>query len=262
MYQSLLAPVIDFLGCQTSQAWIRLACQQENLSLILIDHCNCELKAAQNALFMVRKYGVDEKSGEQLLAWARPYEEFVYHNDRDIHAFLARDFSKSGLKGPIQVKPGVSWGDELINKMLRLVREEFHHFEQVLEIMQARGIKYQNLRAGRYARDLMRHVRTYEPLTLIDRLIVGAFIEARSCERFAALAPYMDVELEKFYVSLLRSEARHYQDYLALAQQVADEPIDARVAYWRELEVRLICEHDTEFRFHSGTPAEALSPVS
>ncbi|MGI2260884.1 tRNA isopentenyl-2-thiomethyl-A-37 hydroxylase MiaE [Shewanella sp. GXUN23E] len=255
MYQSLLALVIEFLGCKTPQAWIQVACKQENLPLILIDHCNCELKAAQTALFMVRKYGVDDCSGEQLLAWARPYEEFVYHNDRDMQAFLARDLSKGELKGTLRVKSGIIWGDDLISKMLRLVKEEFHHFEQVLEIMQARGIVYQNLHAGRYAKSMMQHVRTHEPLTLIDRLIVGAFIEARSCERFAALAPHMDPELEKFYVSLLRSEARHYQDYLALARQVAGESIDERVAYWRELEARLICDPDPEFRFHSGVPA-------
>ncbi|GAM61603.1 tRNA-(ms(2)io(6)A)-hydroxylase [Vibrio ishigakensis] len=48
---------------------------------------------------------------------------------------------------------------------------------------------------------------------------MGAFIEARSCERFAALAPYMDEDISNFYISLLRSEARHYQDYLTLPKR-------------------------------------------
>jgi tRNA-(ms[2]io[6]A)-hydroxylase len=62
---------------------------------------------------------------------------------------------------------------------------------------------------------------------LIDKLICGAYIEARSCERFAALAPWLDDDLQKFYLSLLRSEARHYQDYLDLAQKIAGEDIRA-----------------------------------
>ncbi|MCL2915831.1 tRNA isopentenyl-2-thiomethyl-A-37 hydroxylase MiaE [Shewanella corallii] len=251
---TLLAPVREFLGCSTPEQWTDFAKRPENLALILIDHCNCELKAAQTALFLVRKYAVDKASAEQVLAWARPYEEFVYHNDRDMAAFLNRDLAKADLKLDLQPKAGVVWGAELITKMVRLVKEEFHHFEQVLEIMQERGIAYQNIRAGRYARGLMKHVVTHEPQTLVDRLIVGAFIEARSCERFAALAPYMDAELEKFYVSLLRSEARHYQDYLKLAEIVAGTDISSRVAFWREKEAELICGDDPEFRFHSGVP--------
>jgi len=67
----------------------------------------------------------------------------------------------------------------------------------------------------------MTNVRTHEPAILIDKLICGAYIEACSCERFAKLAPYLDDELNKFYIYLLRSEARHYEDYLSLAQKVA-----------------------------------------
>ena len=68
---------------------------------------------------------------------------------------------------------------------------------------------------------MRREVRSHEPVMLIDKLICGAYIEARSCERFAALAPWLDDDLQKFYLSLLRSEARHYQDYLDLAQKIA-----------------------------------------
>ena len=97
-------------------------------------------------------------------------------------------------------------------------------------------------------------MRTHEPLTLIDKLICGAYIEARSCERFAALAPFLDDDLQKFYLSLLRSEARHYQDYLALAQQVSQEDISPRVRYFGDVEAALIVSPDNEFRFHSGVP--------
>ncbi|KTN00001.1 tRNA isopentenyl-2-thiomethyl-A-37 hydroxylase MiaE, partial [Salmonella enterica] len=106
-----------------------------------------------------------------------------------------------------------------------------------------------------YAKGMLKAVRTHEPLTLIDKLICGAYIEARSCERFAALAPWLDEDLQTFYLSLLRSEARHYQDYLALAQQISAEDISARVRYFGEVEADLILSPDREFRFHSGVPA-------
>ena len=117
-----------------------------------------------------------------------------------------------------------------------------------------RDIPYSNLHAGRYAKGLMKAVRTHEPATLIDKLIVGAYIEARSCERFAKLAPYLDPELKKFYISLLRSEARHYQDYLTLAEKIAGQNISGRVNVIGAKEAELIQAPDNTFRFHSGVP--------
>lgn len=103
---------------------------------------------------------------------------------------------------------------------------------------------------------MMKHVTTHEPETLIDKLICGAYIEARSCERFAKLAPFLDDDLNKFYVSLLRSEARHYQDYLALAQQVAGDKrdISERITHFGKVEAELISSPDDDFKFHSGVP--------
>lgn len=85
-------------------------------------------------------------------------------------------------------------------------------------------------------------------------MICGAYIEARSCERFASLAPHLDDELASFYVSLLRSEARHYQDYLALAAEISKTDISARVQIIGETEAKLIQEPDSQLRFHSGLP--------
>jgi tRNA-(ms[2]io[6]A)-hydroxylase len=143
---------------------------------------------------------------------------------------------------------------ELQVLLAQLVREEMLHYEQVLEIMQARGIPYRPVSAARYAGGLREHVRTHEPGHLVDILIVGAFVEARSCERFAALAPHLDEELARFYTFLLRSEARHFEYYLGLAQQYSPEPIAARVAFFREVERELVERPDTEIRFHSGPP--------
>jgi tRNA-(ms[2]io[6]A)-hydroxylase len=141
---------------------------------------------------------------------------------------------------------------DLLNKMSRLAREELRHFEQVLAIMKKRGVAYTHLSPARYAAGLREAVRTEDPGRLVDVLIVGAIIEARSCERFAALAPHLDERLADFYNSLLKSEARHYQDYLKLAVQANGGPVDERVAEFMAIEQRLIEEPDAEFRFHSG----------
>ncbi len=87
---------------------------------------------------------------------------------------------------------------------------------------------------------------------MVDTLIIGAFIEARSCERFARLAPLLDAELQAFYTGLLASESRHFQHYLQFAQRYSDKPIAARVEFFAERERELIEAEDTEFRFHSG----------
>lgn len=196
-----LQPVRDFLACPTPNAWLENALN--NNSILLIDHANCEKKAASTALNLMYRY-VD--------------------------------------------KP------ELLNRMSQLAREELRHFEQVLAIMQARGIDYLQLSSARYAAGLRAPMRTAEPGKLVDVLIVGAFIEARSCERFASLAPLLDDELADFYRSLLRSESRHFLDYLKLARLYAADAaeVDERIAFFAEREMALIQQPDTEFRFHSG----------
>ncbi|MDX1453727.1 MAG: tRNA isopentenyl-2-thiomethyl-A-37 hydroxylase MiaE [Oleiphilaceae bacterium] len=141
---------------------------------------------------------------------------------------------------------------ELLMKMSRLAREELRHFEQVLKIMRDRGVAFRKLSAARYASSLREHVRKSEAEKLVDVLIIGAFIEARSCERFAKLAPHLDESLQDFYISLLKSESRHYQDYLKLAAKHAGHQLEERVAYFRAIEAELIAAPDTTFRFHSG----------
>jgi tRNA-(ms[2]io[6]A)-hydroxylase len=145
---------------------------------------------------------------------------------------------------------------DLINFMSRLAREELVHHEQVLRIMKRRKIALKPISASRYASGLRKLVRSHEPLKLVDTLVVGAFIEARSCERFEALVPHLDDELGKFYGGLLKSEARHFQGYLKLAYQYGEaRDVDATVLRVRESERELIESSDVEFRFHSGVPA-------
>jgi len=200
-----LKEIIEFLHCETPDEWIHAAVN--NQALLLLDHANCEKKAASTALTLMYRY--------------------------------VGDF-------------------DMMHKMSRLAREELRHYEQVMDIMQKRGVPYDQITPCRYASELRKPVRTHEPGRYVDTLIVGAIIEARSCERFAKLAPHLDDDLQKFYLSLLKSEARHYQDYLALASRAAEgEDISARVNVFLELEKSLIESPDVEFRFHSGIPAVA-----
>ncbi|MCK7458147.1 tRNA isopentenyl-2-thiomethyl-A-37 hydroxylase MiaE [Idiomarina aminovorans] len=250
-YLNLLDPIHNFLLCRTPQKWVQQASLAENLPVILLDHLHCELKAAQSAALLLRRYAVNEGHGQALLDALQPYEDLVY---RGLGNFDQLKQSKQ-LSHALQAAESQPYADEIIDKMSRLIREELHHFQQVLEIMQRRNIPLYKLSASRYAAQLIRHVRTYEPQALIDKLIIGALIEARSCERFAALAPHLDDDIARFYVSLLRSEARHYQDYLELAQKLSGTDITERVNEFRTWEAELISAEDNKLRFHSGVPA-------
>lgn len=251
--QSLLQPIRNFLQVETPAGWLTEASKPENLDVLLIDHLVCELKAAQSAMLLIRRYAVDEASGQALLAWLKPFEDFTYRQVGEWRD-LARHQKLSKHMLPRNDAP---YSHDLIDKMVLLIKEELHHFYQVLEIMAELNIPYRNVSSSRYARGLLSHVRTHEPATLVDKLICGAYIEARSCERFAALAPLVPNRLGQFYESLLRSEARHYQDYLTLAESLAGESIQDRVDYFGQIEADLIRSSDDELRFHSGVPAAA-----
>lgn len=198
---SNLDKIQAFLLCETPNSWIQSALKHQ--ALLLLDHANCEKKAASTAMNLMYRY--------------------------------VGDF-------------------ELLNKMSRLAREELRHFEQVIALMKARGIEYEQITPSNYAGKLRKPIRTYEPERMIDTLIVGAIIEARSCERFAKLAPFLGDELKAFYLSLLKSESRHFSDYLMLAKKAADgKSIEDRVQVFLALESELICSNEEEFRFHSGS---------
>jgi len=146
----------------------------------------------------------------------------------------------------------------LAQRMARLAREELRHFEQVRTIMEDMDVDFERLTASRYAGKLRAAVREDEPYKLLDMLLTGALIEARSCERFAALAPHLPDRLGRFYNGLLASEARHFEHYIAFARSECDVDtveIDNRLAELRALEASLIAAPDPQFRFHSGVPA-------
>jgi tRNA-(ms[2]io[6]A)-hydroxylase len=250
LYQELLEPIHSFLHCKTPDEWVAEAKKPENLPMVLLDHLVCELKAAQSAMFLIRKYAVDKESAAALLEWLKPFEALIYKREGNWRELA----DKNKLTKAMIPKSDTLYGQDLINKMVMLIKEELHHFYQVLEIMDEYGVEYRSITPCRYAKGMLRHVKSYEPDALVDKLIIGAYIEARSCERFAKLAPHVDKRLGDFYISLLRSEARHYQDYLLLAQDIADFDITERIKFFGGIEAELILSPDKDFKFHSGVP--------
>jgi len=198
------AAIQAFLDIPTPAAWLDEASRR--IPEMLLDHANCELKAASTALGFLYRYP-----------------------DRQA----------------------------LAQRMSRLAREELRHFEQVRAIMEDMDIAFERLSASRYAGSLRDAARTEEPGKLLDLLLIGALIEARSCERFAMIAPRLPERLGRFYSGLLASEARHFEHYIAFAQSecnVGEDEISARLLELKAIEAGLITDPDPEFRFHSGTP--------
>jgi tRNA-(ms[2]io[6]A)-hydroxylase len=108
---------------------------------------------------------------------------------------------------------------ELGAALSALAREELEHFEQVLVLLQARGIPLRPLPAPAYGSELTKAVRRQEPERMLDAFLVAGLIEARSHERMGLLAAHSpDQELRDLYGELLASEARHFGLYWLLAE--------------------------------------------
>jgi tRNA-(ms[2]io[6]A)-hydroxylase len=195
------------LRAATPDAWVAQACALPEV--LLIDHANCEKKAASTALSLM----------------------FAYAEDLD-----------------------------LSDKMSRLAREELRHYEQVARLIGALKITPQRLAPGRYATQLRRLVASSEPQREVDLMVCGAFIEARSCERFALLGEAIDAPAAELFRGLHEAEARHYELYLSLASRAAARAgigLDGRIAAFAALEAQLITNPDALFRFHSGPPRDS-----
>ena len=192
------------LRAATPASWVELACALPDV--LLLDHANCEKKAASTALALM----------------------FAYAEDL-----------------------------ELTDTLSRLAREELRHYEQVAQLIRSMKIVPQRLAPGRYAERLRCLVARSEPQRELDLMICGAFIEARSCERFALLGAALGAPLRELFHGLHAAEARHYQVYLKLADRAAVRAaldLERRIEEFAHLEAELITSADPVFRFHSGPP--------
>ena len=155
------------------------------LDAVLVDHAHCEMKAASNALALAGRH-------------------------------------------PERV--------DLVRRLVAIAQEELVHFERVLAMLDARGLALGTPAVDRYAAELRnasvalpRHVtidgKPHKVHPLVDRLLVGALIEARSCERFRLLLGVLpeDSELHAFYTELFAAEARHHREFTDLAVLVTGD---------------------------------------
>lgn len=134
-----------------------------------------------------------------------------------------------------------------------LAREELEHFDAVQALLARRGIRYRSQSSSEYGARLHAHIRGGEPERALDVLLVGALIEARSCERFKLLAEGLDdTELQAFYGDLLVSEARHHGLYVRLAKELVGEAsATARLAELSQIEAEILSSPGPRPRLHS-----------
>ena len=142
---------------------------------------------------------------------------------------------------------------ELCREMTQIVNEELEHFHMVIELLERRGIRFRRLRPSQYGNKLHALVRKTEPERAVDRLLVAGLIEARSCERFQALARHVDdPELAEFYRSLFESEARHHTTYTRLANHFApEEVVNRRLEELYDAEAAIMAQREPWARMHS-----------
>lgn len=126
--------------------------------------------------------------------------------------------------------------EKLVKVMTAVVAEEWAHFERVLEELKKRGFKLGPSRTDEYVKQLMKIEKKggSRNQQLMEKLLVNALIEARSCERFRLLwKNIQDKELANFYYELMVSEASHYKNFLQLAKEyMPEEDVMKR---WKEL---------------------------
>lgn len=141
---------------------------------------------------------------------------------------------------------------ELVQAMSEIAIEEMEHFKMVHDFMVARGMVLGREQKNDYAKHLHSYFKKTNDRTdaLIQRLLIAALIEARSCERFKVFSENIDdKELAQFYRDLMASEANHYTVFLGFARKYQDrEIVDKK---WEGL-----LAYEAEFMRNRGTSAK------
>ncbi|WP_420578146.1 tRNA-(ms[2]io[6]A)-hydroxylase [Ekhidna sp.] len=134
--------------------------------------------------------------------------------------------------------------EKLVDVLTPVVAEEWAHFEMVIEHLKKRGFKLGKARKDEYVSRLngiMKKGGTREE-QLVERLLMNALIEARSCERFKLLWKNIeDEELQRFYYDLMVSEAGHYHNFIDLAKEyLPEDKVEARWRYFLAEEAKIM----------------------
>jgi len=175
----------------------------------------------------------------------------------DDHAHLEKKAAVNAL-GLLQGAPHGASAEATtrwVRTLAGIARDETEHLHLVLRVLARRGGALSRTHRNPYAAALHAEVRRGER-ELLDRLLVGALIEARSCERFEALlAADPDDELRALYGGLCASERGHHRAFLDLARIVAPEAeVGARWEHLLDREAVAIAKQAPGPRMHAGTP--------
>ena len=125
--------------------------------------------------------------------------------------------------------------EDVVNALAPVVTEEWGHFRLVLRELQKRNLKLGRQRKDEYVNALLTFCKKDgdRTTTLVEKLLVSALIEARSCERFRLLSLHIaDESLKDFYYDFMVAEADHYKMFLGLAKKYAGEK--QALKRWRE----------------------------
>ena len=135
---------------------------------------------------------------------------------------------------------------KLVDVLTPVVTEEWDHFQRVIEHLKKRGFPLGVQRKDQYVAALQKRIRKggSREQQLVERLLVNALIEARSCERFKLLWQQIeDEDLKNFYHELMISEAGHYKNFIKLAKEYHDpEKVQQRWEEWLEIEAEIIAD--------------------
>lgn len=169
------------------------------------------------------------------------------------HAYCEQKAASNAITLIIQ-NPNVS---ELVQEMAILVKEEMDHFKRVHDIILQRGYVLGKERKDNYVNELIKFVKKgggegQRIENMVDRLLLAAMIEARSCERFKVLSEYVDdKELSEFYHELMISEATHYTLFIGLARKyAAGIDVDKRWQEWLDYEGEVIKNYGRNETIH------------
>jgi tRNA-(ms[2]io[6]A)-hydroxylase len=169
-------------------------------------------------------------------------------------AYLEKKAANNALEF-LNLWPGPDAPPHWLSAVSTIAGDETAHLKMVLRLMEKRGGKLERSHKNQYALDLRNCIRNGRgPQDLVDRLLVSALIEARSCERFERLVEAgTDTELVKFYAGLIESENGHYRLFLDMAKKVLPaEEVENRWDKLLDMEARIIQAQPPGPRIHSG----------
>ncbi|MFL5730445.1 MAG: tRNA-(ms[2]io[6]A)-hydroxylase [Cytophagaceae bacterium] len=166
------------------------------------------------------------------------------------HAYCEQKAASTGISLIIQFPER----EKLVETLMPIVAEEWTHFRMVLKELGKRGFKLGPKRIDKYVVELFKLERKGDKIErqLMDKLLISALIEARSCERFKLLSEHIaDDELKEFYHELMISEAGHYVTFVELAKEYMPEAeVKARLDEMLEDEAKIISSFDPKARMH------------